>query len=66
MDASKPSSHEGKQMAHEEEPLLASPPTQDVAVHVRDYARFTKLLKWGALGCLVIGLFWMMIVKAYW
>ena len=53
-------------MAHEEEPLLASPPTQDVAVHVRDYARFTKLLKWGAIGCLVIGLLWLMLIKAYW
>ena len=43
-------------MMAEEEPLLASPPTQDVAVHVRDYARFTKLLKWGAIVCLIIGL----------
>ena len=39
----------------EEEPLLVSPPTQDVAVHVRDYMRFTKLLKWGALFCRAIG-----------
>ena len=36
----------------EEEPMLTSPPTQDVAVHVRDYERFTKLLKWGAIVCL--------------
>ena len=33
----------------EEEPLLVSPPTQDVAVHVHDYTRFTKLFKWGAI-----------------
>jgi hypothetical protein len=39
----------------EEEPLLVSPPTQDVAIHVRDYTRFTRLLKWSALTCLVIG-----------
>jgi hypothetical protein len=39
----------------EEEPLLANPPTQDVAVHVRDYERFTQMLKWGALACLLIG-----------
>lgn len=39
----------------EEEPLLVSPPTQDVAIHVRDYTRFTKLLKWSALTCLVVG-----------
>ena len=50
-------------MAHDEEPLLAHPPTQDVAVHVRDYTRFTKLLKWGALTCLVIGFFVLLILK---
>jgi len=46
----------------EEEPLLVSPPTQDVAVHVRDYTRFTQLLKWGALTCLVIGLVLLLIL----
>jgi hypothetical protein len=39
----------------EEESILASPPTQDVAVHVHDYVRFTQLLKWGAIICLIIG-----------
>jgi hypothetical protein len=39
----------------DEDSLLTNPPTQDVAVHVSDYLRFTKLLKWGALACLVIG-----------
>jgi hypothetical protein len=66
MDAPEPSFHEGYEMAHEEEPLLASPPTQDVAAHVRDYTRFTKLLKWGAITCLVIALLWLLIIKAYW
>lgn len=41
-------------MAHDEEPLLANPPTQEVAHHVRDYQRFTALLKWGALVSLAI------------
>jgi len=50
-------------MAHEEEPLLAHPPTQEVAVHVRDYERFTKLFKYGALTCLVIGLVVLLILK---
>jgi hypothetical protein len=50
----------------EEESLLVNPPTEDVAVHVRDYANFTRLLKWGAVGCLIVGLLWMTIVKAYW
>ena len=47
----------------EEEPLLASPPTQDVAVHVHDYGRFTKMMKWGAVVCLIVGLFVLMILK---
>ena len=45
------------------ESILENPPTQDVAVHVRDYTRFTKLLKWGALTCLVIGFFVLLILK---
>lgn len=47
----------------EEEPLLVSPPTQDVAVHVRDYTRFTKMLKWGALTCLVLAFLVLLIIK---
>ena len=47
----------------EEESILVSPPTQDVAVHVQDYTRFTKLLKWGAIICLIIGLLVLMILK---
>ena len=50
----------------EEEPLLTNPPTQDMVHHVADYSNFTKLLKWGAVACLIIGLIWMLIVKAYW
>ena len=47
----------------EEESLLVSPPTQDVAVHVRDYMRFTKLLKWSAIVCLIIGFSVLLILK---
>lgn len=47
----------------EEESLLVSPPTQDVAVHVRDYLRFTQIFKWSALVCLVIGLIVLLILK---
>ena len=46
----------------EEEPLLVDPPTHDVAVHVHDYERFTHLMKWGALACLVIALTVLMIL----
>jgi hypothetical protein len=47
----------------EDESLLVSPPTQDVAVHVRDYLRFTQVFKWSALGCLVIGFIVLLILK---
>jgi hypothetical protein len=50
-------------MAHEQEPLLANPPTQEVAHHVRDYERFTKLLKYGLLTCLVIAFLVIMIIS---
>ena len=38
----------------ENESILTNPPTQDVAVHVRDYMRFIRLFKWGAVVCLII------------
>jgi len=47
----------------EEEPLLTSPPTQDVAVHVRDYTRFTKLMTRGAIACFIIGFIVLLILK---
>ena len=55
----------GKMMA-EEESLLVSPPTQDVAVHVDDYTRFTKMMKWGAMICLIIGLVSLLVIRSYW
>ena len=53
---------EGIMMA-DEESLLANPPTQDVAVHVGDYVRFTKLFKWGAIICLILGFIVLLILK---
>lgn len=50
----------------DDESILSSPPTQDVAHHVADYGNFITLLKWGAVVCLFVGLVWMMIIKAYW
>jgi hypothetical protein len=47
----------------EEEPILEHPGTHEVAVHVRDYERFTRLFKWGALTCLVIGFLVLLILK---
>ena len=59
-------SKEGKFRMADEESILASPPTQDVANHVADYSNFTRLFKWGAIVCLIVGLTWMLIVRAYW
>jgi hypothetical protein len=53
-------------MAHEEEPVLTHPGTPENARHVNDYEKFTHLMKWGAIICLVVGLVWLLIVKAYW
>jgi hypothetical protein len=53
-------------MMAEEESVLASPPTQDQAAHVEDYTGFIRLLKIGALVCFIIGMAWMLLVKAYW
>lgn len=50
-------------MMAEEEPLLVSPPTQDVAVHVHDYTRFTRMMRNGAIACLIIGLIVLLILK---
>jgi hypothetical protein len=50
-------------MAHEEEPLLASPPTHEVATHVRDYEKFTQMMKWGAIFCLIVGFIVLLILK---
>jgi hypothetical protein len=43
--------------------LLASPPTQVTAAHVHVYLRFSKMIKWGALNCLLIGFIVLLILK---
>jgi len=47
----------------DEESILANPPTQEMAHHVADYARFTTMSKWGAIVCLIIGLVVLLILK---
>ena len=47
----------------EEEPILVSPPTHEMAHHVADYSRFTKILKWGAITCLIIVFIVLLILK---
>jgi hypothetical protein len=47
----------------DDESILTNPPTQDVAVHVQDYSRFTTMFKWGAIVCLLIGLLVLLIIS---
>lgn len=49
-----------------EEPVTGTPVTHDVAEHVADYSNFIRLLKVGAITCFIIGIVWMLIIKAYW
>jgi hypothetical protein len=57
----KPSGEKGMPVA-EEEPILTNPPTQEMAVHVRDYDRFTKMMFRGAIICGIIGFIVLMIL----
>ena len=47
----------------EDESILTNPPTEDVAVHVRDYSRFVRLFKWGAVVSLITALFVIMLIS---
>jgi len=40
----------------EQEPILTDPPTQEMGIHVRDYSRFTNMMKWGAIISFITGL----------
>ena len=51
----------GKMMA-EEEPLLSSPPTQEMSWHVRDYQSFVRMFKWGAIISLIIAFLVILII----
>jgi hypothetical protein len=56
----------GRQMAKQDESILTHPGTQEMTDHVNSYERFTRLFKWGAIVCLIVGVVWLLIVKAYW
>lgn len=47
----------------EDESLLTNPPTPEVAVHVRDYSRFIKLFKYGAIASFVTAMAVMIIIS---
>ena len=46
----------------EEDPALV-PTTHEMAVHVDNYERFTRMMKWGAITCLIVGLIVLLILK---
>jgi hypothetical protein len=50
-------------MMAEEQSYLESPPTQDMAVHVHDYTRFTKMMFRGAVACFIVGFIVLLILK---
>jgi hypothetical protein len=50
-------------MAHDEDPILANPPTHEVGRHVDDYSRFTALLKWGAIVSLIAAFLVLLIIS---
>lgn len=50
-------------MAKENEPILTHPGTPEVGRHVHDYERFTTLLKWSALTCLVVAFVVLLIIS---
>ena len=47
----------------DDESILVNPPTHDVAVHVDDYTRFTKLLKWGAIASFIVAFIVVLIIS---
>ena len=47
----------------DEEPILAHPQSHEMAVHVRDYSRFTAMLKWGAILSLFTALLVLLIIS---
>ena len=49
-------------MADEHEPILTHPPTAEDARHVRDYSRFTHLVKWGAIASLIAAFLVILII----
>lgn len=46
----------------EEDPILAHPGSPEMARHVHDYERFTKLFKYGAIAALIVAIIVLMIL----
>jgi hypothetical protein len=38
----------------QKEPILTNPRTHEMAEHVEGYERFTKMMTWGAVACLIV------------
>lgn len=39
----------------EKEPILTNPASHEMTAHVRDYSRFTGMMKWGAIATALVG-----------
>ena len=50
-------------MMADEKSFLENPSTQDMAVHVHDYTRFTKMMLLGAIACFIVGFMVPLILK---
>jgi hypothetical protein len=46
----------------EDEPLLKHPGSAEAARHLHDYEKFTGMMKWGAIICLIIGIIVLLIL----
>jgi len=53
-------------MAKNEEQTLTHEGAHEMGEHVQGYESFIRLFKYGAIVCLIVGLVWMLIIKAYW
>ena len=38
----------------EQEPILTNPQTHEMEEHVEGYERFTQMMKWGTIACLIV------------
>lgn len=48
----------------EEEPILNHPTTPEATAHVRDYRRFTGMLKWGAIISFILAMLVVFIISS--
>lgn len=45
----------GNERMSDKEPILTNPASHEMAAHVRDYSRFTGMMKWGTIATALVG-----------